>query len=317
MKHERDMRVLSVKPLGLRQLFDITTGTEDFIANGVVSHNCYARPTHEYLDLGAGTDFDTKIVVKRNAPELLRETFEKPSWVGELVMFSGVTDCYQAIEKELEITKRCLEVCLEYRNPVSIISKSALIERDIDLFLQLQEQAHCHIAVSLAFTDNAMSRDIEPWAASPDRRFKVIERLTKAGLNVSVMCAPVIPGINDRQMVGVLERAREAGAKSAGWVLLRLPHSVKQVFEERIRAVMPLAADKVLSRIRDTRGGEKLYNSEWGTRGRGEGKYAETIAMMFDTTVKRLGMNVRDEGEYDDRVTFRRPPKQVAQLSLF
>lgn len=278
---------------------------------------CYARQTHEYLDLGAGTDFDTKIVVKRNAPELLREAFEKPSWQGELVMFSGVTDCYQAIEKDLEITKQCLEVCLEYKNPVSIISKSALVERDIELFLQLQEQAHCHIAVSLAFTDDEMSRTIEPWAASPTRRFKVIERLVKAGLKVSVMCAPVIPGVNDRQMVGVLERAKDSGATSAGWVLLRLPHSVKDVFETRMRDAFPLSAEKVLSRIRDTRGGEKLYNSTFGTRGRGEGPYATTIATMFDATVLRLGMNRRDESAYDDRVTFQRPPKRGAQLSLF
>ncbi|HEY4057246.1 MAG TPA: PA0069 family radical SAM protein [Kofleriaceae bacterium] len=278
---------------------------------------CYARPSHEYLDLGAGTDFDTKIVVKRNAPELLRETFEKPSWQGELVMFSGVTDCYQAIEKDLEITKRCLEVCLEYKNPVSVISKSALVERDIDLFLQLHEQARFHIAVSLAFTDDEMSRAIEPWAASPSRRFKVIERLVKAGLNVSVMCAPVIPGVNDRQMVGVLERARDAGATSAGWVLLRLPHSVKDVFETRMRDAFPLSAEKVLSRIRDTRGGEKLYDSRFGTRGRGEGPYATAIATMFDATVLRLGLNRRDESQYDDRVTFQRPPKRGAQLSLF
>ena len=222
---------------------------------------CYARPTHEYLDLGAGTDFDTKIVVKRDAPELLRAAFDKPSWQGELVMFSGVTDCYQAIEKDLEITKRCLEVCLEYRNPVSVISKSALVERDIELFKALRDRARFHIAVSLAFSDNEMSRMIEPWAASPERRFKVIERLAAAGIPVSVMIAPVIPGVNDSQMVTVLERAAEAGAVSAGWTLLRLPGAVKQVFEERIRAVMPLAADKVLHRIRETRGGEKLYDA--------------------------------------------------------
>lgn len=278
---------------------------------------CYARPTHEYLDLGAGTDFDTKIVVKRDAPELLRAAFDKPSWQGELVMFSGVTDCYQAIEKDLEITKRCLEVCLEYRNPVSVISKSALVERDIDLFKALRDEARFHIAVSLAFSDNELSRMIEPWAASPDRRFKVIEQLASAGIPVSVMVAPVMPGINDSQMVTVLERAASAGATSAGWVLLRLPGAVKQVFEERIRAVMPLAADKVLHRIRETRGGEKLYDARFGTRGRGEGPYADTIAMMFDATCTRLGLNRRDEAEYDDRVTFRRPPPRTGQLSLF
>jgi DNA repair photolyase len=278
---------------------------------------CYARPTHEYLDLGAGTDFDTKIVVKRDAPELLRAAFDKPSWQGELVMFSGVTDCYQPIEKELELTRRCLEVCLEYKNPVSVISKSALVLRDVELFRALAAEARFHIAVSLAFTDNEQSRAIEPWAASPDRRFKVIEALAAAGLPVSVMIAPVIPGVNDSQMVGVLERARAAGAVSAGWTLLRLPGAVKDVFEERVRAVMPLAADKVLHRIRETRGGEKLNDARFHSRGRGEGPYAETLATMFAATCRRLGFDDRDDAEYDDRATFRRPPPRTGQLPLF
>ncbi len=314
------LRVISIEPIGIRSLVDITTGTGDFIANGVVSHNCYARPTHEYLDMGAGTDFDTKIVVKRNAAELLRETFDKKSWKGELVMFSGVTDCYQAIERDLKITRQCLEVCLEYRNPVSVISKASLVERDIDLFLELAKQARFHIHISLAFSDNEMSRSIEPWASSPDRRFKTIERLAKAGVPVGVMCAPVIPGVNDSQMVTVLERAADAGATTAGWVLLRLPGAVKEVFEERIRAVMPLAADKVLHRIRGTRAGEKLYDSTFHTRGRGQGPYADTIAMMFDTTIQRLGLNRRDEEveRADDRpTTFQRPAPRTGQLSLF
>ena len=278
---------------------------------------CYARPTHEYLDLGAGTDFDTKIVVKRDAPELLREAFDKPSWQGELVMFSGVTDCYQAIEKDLELTRRCLEVCLEYRNPVSVISKSALVERDIDLFVELAREARFHIAVSLAFSDNELSRTIEPWAASPDRRLKVIEKLAAAGLAPSVMVAPVIPGVNDSQLVTVLERAVAAGAVSAGWTLLRLPHAVKDVFEERLRVAMPLAADKVLHRIRETRGGEKLYDASFATRARGVGPYADTLAAMFDATCQRLGLDRRDEAAYDDRVTFRRPAPRTGQLSLF
>ena len=320
IKHKDLLQVVSIEPLGLRKLYDITTGTGDFIANGVVSHNCYARPTHEYLDMGAGTDFDTKIVVKRNAPELLREAFDKPSWKGELVMFSGVTDCYQAIERDLKLTRGMLEVCLEYKNPVSMISKSALVERDIDLFLALAKEARFHMHVSLAFSDDEMSRKIEPWAASPSRRFKVIERLAKAGVPVGVMLAPIIPGVNDSQMVTVLERAAAAGATSAGWVLLRLPHSVKQVFEERMRIVMPLAADKVLHRIRSTRGGEKLYDSRFGTRGRGEGPYADTIATMFETTTLRLGLNRRGEMDDDEDAgptTFCRPAPRTGQLSLF
>lgn len=316
-----DLRVTSIEPLGERELFDITTGTEDFIANGVVSHNCYARPTHEYLDLGAGTDFDTKIVVKRRAPELLREAFAKPSWKGELVMFSGVTDCYQLVERELRLTRGCLEVCLEYKNPVSVISKSALLERDVDLFAALAKEARCHVSVSLAWTDAEMARAIEPWAPSPERRLRVIETLAKAGVHVGIMMAPIIPGLNDSQMVELMERAAAAGATTAGWVLLRLPGAVAQVFPDRLRAAMPLVADRVLHRIKETRGGgEKLYDSRFHTRGRGEGIYAGVIANMFETTAKRLGL----VGRYDDMpeddpdvpTTFRRPVRS-GQLKLF
>jgi len=278
---------------------------------------CYARPTHEYLDLGAGTDFDTKIVVKRQAPELLRAAFDKPSWRGELVMFSGVTDCYQPIERDLKLTRQCLEVCLAYRNPVSVISKHALVERDIDLFRALAQEARFHLSVSLAFTDNAMSRAIEPWAASPDRRLKVIETMAKAGVPVGVMLAPIIPGVNDSQMVQLLERAANAGATSAGWVLLRLPGVVKQVFEERVRTAMPLAADKILHRIRSTRGGEKLYDASFHARGRGTGVYADLLATMFSTTVARLGLGGRAEEPDDGPTPFRRPPKPGDQLTMF
>jgi DNA repair photolyase len=275
---------------------------------------CYARPNHEYLDMGAGTDFDTKIVFKPRAADLLREAFDKPSWTGELVMFSGVTDCYQAVEAELGLTRQCLEVCLEYKNPVAIITKSALIERDIDLLAALAREAGCSVSVSLAWTDAEMARTIEPWAASPQRRLRVLERLAKAGVPVGVMIAPVIPGLNDSQMVGLLEAAKSAGAQWAGWTLLRLPGAVKEVFEGRLRVSLPLVADRVMNRVRETRGG-KLYDSTFGVRGRGIGVYAQTIGTMFDTTVKRLGL---DEGrQYATPNRFQRPAKKTAQLSLF
>ena len=274
---------------------------------------CYARPNHEYLDMGAGTDFDTKIVFKPKAAELLREAFNKPSWKGELVMFSGVTDCYQAIEKELQLTRQCLEVCLEYRNPVSLISKSALIERDVDLIAELAREAGASLSVSLAWTDAEMARTIEPWAASPQRRLKVIETFAKAGVPVGIMMAPIIPGLNDSQMVNLLEAAKSAGAQWAGWTLLRLPGVVKEVFEGRLRVSLPLVADRVMNRVRETRDG-KLYDSSFGTRMRGVGVYAQTIAMMFDTTVKRLGLDGHRWATAENR--FRRPPKG-GQLSLF
>jgi DNA repair photolyase len=276
---------------------------------------CFARPSHEYLDLGAGTDFDTKIVVKRDAPALLREAFDKPSWRGERVMFSGVTDCYQSAEAELQLTRRCLEICLEYRNPVSVITKSALIERDAELLAELAREAGCHVAVSLTWVDAELARAMEPWVPSPERRLKVIERLVAAGVPVGVMCGPIIPGLNDDQLVRVLERAHAAGATTAGWVLLRLPGAVATVFEERVRAAFPLAADKIMHRIRETRGGDKLYDPRFGIRGRGEGPYAQTIAAMFDATVTRLGLNKRDETFSDDPPSRFRRPK--GQLELF
>jgi len=276
---------------------------------------CYARPTHEYLDLGAGTDFDTKIVVKRDAAALLREAFDKPSWQGELVMFSGVTDCYQPIEAQLHLTRQCLEVCIEYKNPVAVISKSALVARDAALLAELTREAGCYVSVSLAFADDELARAIEPWAASPTRRFKVIEALAKAGVPVGVMCAPVIPGLNDDQMVRVLERAREAGATHAGWTLLRLPGATADVFQQRVRTTLPLAADKILGRIKQTRGGDKLYDARFGVRGRGEGPYAQALAAMFDATVKRLGFADTDRtAAFPSR--FQRPDRSP-QLKLF
>jgi DNA repair photolyase len=315
IKSITNRKLVSITSIGTRVLYDITTGTGDFVANGVISHNCYARPTHEYLDLGAGTDFDTKIVVKRDAPALLRAAFDKPSWKGELVMFSGVTDCYQPTERDLELTKGCLEVCLEYRNPVSIISKHALVERDVELIAELAKQASATLSVSLAWTDAELARQIEPWAPAPERRLKVIETFARAGVRVGVMCAPIIPGLNDNQLVKLLERAAAAGATHAGWVLLRLPGAVATVFPDRLRAAMPLAADKVLHRIRETRGGDRMYDSRFHTRGRGEGVYAQTIAQLFDTTVARLGLN-RREDTTDVPSTFRRPDRSN-QLKLF
>jgi DNA repair photolyase len=276
---------------------------------------CYARPTHEYLDLGAGTDFDTKITVKPRAAELLREAFDKPSWRGELVMFSGVTDCYQAIEAKLGLTRAMLEVCLAYRNPVAIITKSALVERDVELVAELAREAGAYLSVSLAWIDPELARAIEPWAAAPARRLRVIETFAKAGVPVGVMCAPVIPGLNDDQLIRVLEAAREAGATSAGWTLLRLPGAVAPVFEERVRVALPLAADKVLHRVRETRGGTKLYDSRFHVRTRGEGVYAEAIAGVFAATVKRLGfLDLVVERDLPSR--FCRPAKS-GQLSLF
>ncbi len=275
---------------------------------------CYARPTHEYLSFGAGTDFDTKLMVKRRAPQLLRAHFEKPSWRGELVMFSGVTDCYQPIEASLRITRQCLEVCAEFRNPVAIITKAPLIERDLDVLQQLHRDASVRVSVSVPIFDQALARAIEPGVATPKRRLETIRRLADAGVPVGIMVAPIIPGVSDEGLGLVLEAAREAGAQWAGYVLLRLPGSVKDVFEERIRAALPLRAEKILHRVRETRGGA-LYDSRFGVRGRGEGQYADAIAALFDATTRKLGFPQGSFGPPKD--TFRRPVRPQAQLSLF
>ena len=277
---------------------------------------CYARPYHEYLGLGAGTDHDTKIVVKREAAALLREAFDKPSWKGDLVVFSGVTDCYQPVEARLGLTRACLEVCAEYRNPVGLITKAPLVERDLDLLVRLSREARVEVRVSIPFIDAANARAIEPWVATPQRRLETVRRLADAGVTVGVNVAPVIPGLNDEELPAVLEAAREAGATRAGWVLLRLTGAVAPVFEERLRDAFPDKADKVMHRIRETRGGQ-LYDVRFGARGRGTGLYASTIAALFDVTTRRLGFERGFLEPGEEETTFRRPPRRGAQLSLF
>src|SRR3989475_5072153 len=227
---------------------------------------CYARPTHEYLGLGAGTDFERKITVKPQAPQLLREAFERPSWKGELVVFSGVTDCYQPLEASYRLTRGCLEVCAEYRNPAGIITKSPLIERDLDVLQQLQKDARVSVSVSIPIWGRGHAHAIEPYVATPQRRMKTIERLATAGLDVGVNVAPVIPGLSDADIPRILEAACAAGARRAGFLFPRLPGSVNPGFEQRLRESLPLRADRVLNRVRDARGG-KLYDSRWGVRG--------------------------------------------------
>ncbi len=274
---------------------------------------CYARPGHEYLSFGAGTDFVRKIVVKPRAAELLREAFDKKSWRGERVIFSGVTDCYQPLEASLHLTRGCLEVCAEYRNPVGIITKAPLIERDLELLVRLHRVASVRVMMSIPFWDADKARAIEPYVATPQRRIKTLARLAEAGIPVGVMVAPMIPGLSDEDMPSVLEAAAAAGARSAGTVFLRLPGSVKQVFEERVREALPLRADKILRKVREARGG-KLYDSRPFVRQRGDGPYAESAMALFESACKRLGLN-RDERE-PERDTFVRPARAGDQLSF-
>ncbi|WP_394849088.1 PA0069 family radical SAM protein [Pendulispora brunnea] len=277
---------------------------------------CYARPGHEYLSFGAGTDFERKIVIKPKAPELLREAFDKPAWKGDLLAFSGVTDCYQPLEASYRLTRGCLEVCAEYKNPVGIITKSPLIERDVDVLVRLKEVAHVSVGVSIPFWDPEKARAMEPYVATPQRRMRIIERLAAHGIPVGVSVAPIIPGLGDEEIGDVLKAAKEAGATSAGWVLLRLPGPVAPVFEERLRAALPLRAEKVLRRIRETRGGQ-LYQSEFHKRGSGEGNYAQMIGALFERTANRLGLNAVPWSNVKFSDTFERPVRKGAQLTLF
>jgi DNA repair photolyase len=269
---------------------------------------CYARPTHEYLSLGAGTDFERKIVVKPEAPTLLRETFDKRSWTGELVVFSGITDCYQPLEARMRLTRACLEVCAEYRNPVGIITKSPVIERDIDLLVELARVASVRVSVSVPFWDPDVSRAMEPMVTTPLRRLKIVAALARAGVPVGVSISPIVPGLNDEHVGHVIERAADAGATHVFFVLLRLPGAVKEVFETRLRAALPLRAEKVLRRLREAYGG-KLYDSAYGARGRGGGPYADTFRQLFERTARKHGLNADERTHYVAPSTFRRPSR--------
>jgi DNA repair photolyase len=250
---------------------------------------CYARPTHQWLGLGAGTDFERTIVVKQNAPELLRAQLQKPSWTGETIVFSGVTDCYQPLEASYQLTRRCLQVCAEFRQPVGIITKGALVERDVDVLARLAEHDAVTVFVSVPFADEADARAIEPWAGSPARRLRALATLSAAGVRTGVSVSPLIPGLNDHQVPAILEAARAAGARHAFHVLLRLPAEVQDVFVQRLREAFPLRADKVLSLLTAMRGG-RLNDPAFGSRMRGCGPRWQLMVDLFARTAKKLGL---------------------------
>src|SRR5438105_8834395 len=230
---------------------------------------CYARPTHEYLGFSAGLDFEMKIVVKEDAPELLREELQSPKWTPDVIAISGVTDPFQPIERKLEITRRCLAVLAEFRNPTAIITKNHLVTRDIDILSEMAKYDAISVAVSVTTLDANLANIMEPRTTTPQLRLAAIEALAKAGIPTTVMVAPVIPAITDHEMPAILRAARDAGATSAGFVVLRLPWAVAPLFEHWLEERFPDRKEKVLNRIRDLRGG-KLYDPQWGVRGRGE-----------------------------------------------
>jgi DNA repair photolyase len=253
---------------------------------------CYARPGHEYLGMSAGLDFETRIMVKPDAPQLLREALASPKWTPTQICMSGVTDCYQPIERKLELTRSCLKVFCEFRNPVSIITKNHLVTRDIDL---LKELASCNavaVYVSITSLDQNLTRVMEPRTSVPSRRLAAVEALSKAGIPVGIMMAPIVPGLTDHEIPAVLQAAAGAGAQSAGYVTLRLPFAVAPLFEDWLTRHFPDRKEKILNRIRSLRGG-KLNDPNFNTRMRGQGIWADQLKMMFETARRKAGLDER------------------------
>lgn len=269
---------------------------------------CFSRPTHEYLGYGAGTDFDRKIVVKVNAPELLRKELMKPSWKGEEIVFSFTSDPYIPLEAHYKLTRRCLEVCAEFRNPVGIITKSALIRRDIDVLKDLTRVSRLGVFFTIPFTDRESARAVEPYAPLPDARFHAMKDLAAAGIKVGIGIAPVIPGLTT-DIPELLRRAKDAGATHAFINMLRLPGSVAPYFQERLHEKLPTKAKRILNRIKEAREG-KLNSSVFGERMRGKGQYWEATERLFRIHCERLGFNKKLARGTESDTTFRRPSPQ-------
>jgi DNA repair photolyase len=275
---------------------------------------CFARPTHEYLGLSAGLDFETKIFVKENAPELLREALAAPSWRPTPLGMSGVTDPYQPIERKLGLTRRCLEVLVEFRQPVIIITKNHLVTRDVDLLAELARHNAASAYLSITTLDARLARRMEPRTSSPEKRLEAVATLAAAGVPTGVLVAPVVPAITDQEIPRIIEAASKAGARSAGYVMLRLPYGLKDLFEGWLDAFEPEKKEKVLSRMRALSGG-KLYDSRWNTRQRGTGAFAEQVAQMFRVACARHHLN--EERIVMSTDAFRRPPRPGDQGDLF
>src|ERR1041385_5416351 len=273
---------------------------------------CFNRPTHEYLGYGAGTDFDRKIIVKVNAPKLLRQELKKRMGKEEEIFFSFTSDPYVPLEANYKLTRQCLEICAEFRQPIGIITKSALIRRDIDVIKELTQRARVGVFFTIPFTEREVARAVEPYAPLPEARFHAMSDLADAGITVGIGIAPVIPGLNTDIPV-LLKRAKEAGAKLAFINMLRLPGNVAPYFEERLREKLPTKANRVLSRIREARGG-KLNSSVFGERMRGKGEYWAATERLFKIHCQRLGFNKKRAHQTPAGTTFRRP---TAQPSLF
>jgi len=252
---------------------------------------CYARPTHETLGMNAGIDFETKVLVKHDAVSLLRKELNNRRWDCEPIMMSGVTDCYQPAERRFKLTRGILEVLLEAKQPVCMITKNSLILRDLDLIGPLAAENLISVAVSITTLDAELARTLEPRTATPAARLRTVRELSAAGVPVRAMLAPLIPGLTDCEIPAILEAAKDAGAHGASFVMVRLPYAVAPIFIAWLQEHRPLAAERVESLIRDMRGG-KLYKAEWGARMRGSGSYADGLDRTFDVFVHKRSTHV-------------------------
>ncbi|HXU11594.1 MAG TPA: PA0069 family radical SAM protein, partial [Candidatus Binatia bacterium] len=275
---------------------------------------CFARPTHSYLGLSPGLDFETKIFSKPDAARLLSEELRRPGYRCEVIALGANTDPYQPVERDLKITRSILEVLLEHGHPVGIVTKGSLVLRDLDLLAAMAARRLATVMISITTLDRSLARRMEPRAASPERRLGTLRALSEAGIPVGVLSSPMIPGLNDAELERILEAAASAGARTAGYVILRLPHELQSIFAEWLEAHYPLRAAHVLNLVRETRGG-KLYDSEFGQRMKGTGPYADLLRRRFETACRRLGLS-RNRMDLDT-TQFRVPPRAGDQPGLF
>ena len=309
------LQVVGIEPLGrAARLIDITTGTGDYVSNGVVSHNCYARPSHAYLGLSPGLDFETRLFYKADAAAVLQKQLARPGYVCKPIMLGANTDPYQPAERRMKVTRSILEVLVQARHPVSVITKSALVLRDLDLLSELARQGLTSVALSVTTLDADLKRTLEPRAAAPLARLRALRELNAAGVPTMAMVAPVIPALNDHEIEVILEACAQAGVRRAAYVLLRLPYEIKDLFREWLAEHYPQRAAHVMSLIRDMRGGRD-NDPSFGTRMRGTGPYAELLRNRFHIACRRLGINGGPRLELDT-TRFTPPVLAGAQLRL-
>lgn len=275
---------------------------------------CFARPSHAYLGLSPGLDFETRLVARPNAAEVLRRELSMRSYEVATLALGTNTDPYQPVEKTRGITRDCLEVLSEFKHPVGIVTKGTLIERDIDILAPMARLGLVRVGISVTTLDAGLSRRMEPRAPAPSRRLMTIRRLTEAGIPVRVMTSPIIPGLTDHELEQLLEAGKEAGADAASWIMLRLPREVSELWQDWLARHEPGRANKIMAKLRDMHGGRD-YDPRWGHRMRGEGVYAEMIAKRFRTATRRLGLLIRSQPLRED--LFSVPPQAGDQLSLF